>query len=195
LTVVFREKDSGKEILRETKSFPDVTIPAGQGVELPPFEIVNMLSSADLDLDSPQSVVNQKPRYQLYYCKLCPAGSLEATVPDYFSRKSANPIYRRMAGDWLRMSILAVFLILMVISSRPFCRLFCPLGAIYALTARVSMSRMKLDKDACIECGQCDKVCPVGLNVRKEVGGMECIACGDCMKVCPKGGIRRQYGV
>ena len=200
MVVVYRDKNTGAELSRETKKFPDVTVAPGQTAELPAFAMPNFLTMADLELDSPQSTGdfisrNQKPRYQLYYCKLCPAGTLTATVPDYFSGKSASPMYRRMAGDWLRMSILLFFIALMVIASRPFCRLFCPLGAIYALTARVSMARMKLDETACIDCGICDKACPVGLDVRKEVGGMECIACGDCMKVCPKGGIRRQYGV
>jgi NAD-dependent dihydropyrimidine dehydrogenase PreA subunit len=53
---------------------------------------------------------------------------------------------------------------------------------------------MAIHSDACIDCGKCDKVCPVGLDVRREVGSAECIACGDCKKICPQHGIVRTFG-
>jgi polyferredoxin len=100
-----------------------------------------------------------------------------------------------VTGLGLRLGILAVILVLMVVASRPFCRMFCPLGAIYAFTPRVALTRLEVNHDACIECGKCDQSCPMELNVLKEIGGMECIACGDCKKVCPKQGIKRVFGL
>ena len=95
----------------------------------------------------------------------------------------------------LRLSILGLFLVWMVISSRPLCRTFCPLGAIYALTAPLSLTSMKIEHSMCIDCGKCNKSCPMELDVRKEIGGMECIACGDCQKACPKDRISRTFGL
>ena len=74
----------------------------------------------------------------------------------------------------------------MVLSSRPFCRIMCPLGAMYGLTTKFSLTRFKFDKESCIDCSLCDVACPIGLDVRTDIGGMECIACGDCIRKCPK---------
>ena len=83
----------------------------------------------------------------------------------------------------------------MVLSSRPFCRTLCPLGAIYGLVSRVSLARIEVDKNACDNCGACDNVCPVELDVTNEAGGAECIACGDCIAACTKGAIRWRFGL
>jgi len=165
----------------------------GQRITLPNFLIPNMLSDNELMVESPQSTLNQSPRYLLYFCKLCPNGTLTATLPLTLINGSKS-FYTLASGLWLRLAILVAFLGLMVISSRPFCRLFCPMGALYALTARVAVTRLKVEATACIDCGHCDKVCPMDLDVRKEIGGAECIACGDCKKVCPQSGIKRVVG-
>jgi Pyruvate/2-oxoacid:ferredoxin oxidoreductase delta subunit len=182
-----------QEVYRQRKDFWGVVIPPGQAMVLPTFQVPNHLNEADLLVDSPQATVTQNPRYQLYFCKLCPNGTLTATIPSYFTKPSGKSMYQRVAGRGVGLGILAVFLVLMWLSSRPFCRLFCPLGAIYALTARLSVVGMKINRQQCIDCELCDKVCPMDLDVRNEIGGMECIACGDCMKVCPKSGISRTF--
>jgi ferredoxin len=197
LTVIYRGHDPGKtELAKFEKSFPDVTVAPAAAASIPGFEIPNRLSEADLEITSPQSEIRQHARYQLYYCNLCPNGTLTSTIPAMVKKSSeTSSFYSQLNGRTLRLGILAGFLILMVISSRPVCRLFCPLGAMYAMTTKLSLARMELNHDQCVECGACSKVCPVDLNVMKEVGGAECIACGDCMKVCPKNGIRRKFGL
>ena len=47
------------------------------------------------------------------------------------------------------------------------------------------------EKDKCISCGKCNKVCPMGINVVNEirknvVNNLECIQCGACIDNCPK---------
>ena len=90
--------------------------------------------------------------------------------------------------------VLFAFLVLMVAVSRAFCRTFCPLGAIYGLVSRFAMTRVAVDRETCIDCGACDKVCPAELDVRREAGSAECIACGECIKVCPVTAISRKLG-
>jgi ferredoxin len=187
--------DAGKtELFRERKEFPGVTVPPGESVTLDSVRVPNRLGEGDLRVTSPQSEVQQNSPYQLYYCRLCPVGTLEATLPSHISGTSAGS-YGIFSGRALRISILVGFLVLMLVVSRPFCRTFCPAGAIYALFSGVALARMSLDKDACVHCNACSRVCPVDLDVPKEVGGAECIACGDCMQVCPKSGIRRSFGL
>ena len=193
LRAAYRANASSALVYQDERSFPQIIVPPGQTVTVPVFTVPNQLSQANLVIDSPQSTVEQEPRWQLYYCKLCPCGTLTAALPAILGANS-SPSFARLSHDALRLSILAGFLIMMVISGRPFCRLFCPLGAIYALTAPLSLTGMAIHSDACIDCGKCDKVCPVGLDVRREVGSAECIACGDCKQICPQHGIVRTFG-
>ncbi len=90
----------------------------------------------------------------------------------------------------LRLGVLAAFLVLMIVSARPFCRVACPLGAIYSLFNRMSFVTMKID-DTCNDCGTCSKHCPLDLDVAKDLGGADCIQCGDCIPACPHGSISR----
>ncbi len=183
-----------KELWSARKEFPALTVAPGEKQTTTKIRIPNRLQEGDLHVTSPQSEVEQTSPYQLYYCRLCPVGTLEATLPAYASGDSVGA-YGFAGSHALRLVILGFFLLLMLMISRPFCRTFCPAGAIYGLFAKLSLARIELDPGACIECGACDKVCPVDLNVSKEVGGAECIACGDCINACPKRGIRRHFGL
>jgi ferredoxin len=194
LLASYKDNTSSQIVFQDKKDFPEVVVPPGQTVDLPVFAVPNKLSIADFSVDSPQSTVEQTPRWQLYYCKLCPCGTLTAALPATLGSGSSQMI-SRLGHNALRMSILGIFLVLMVIATRPFCRMFCPLGAIYALTAPLSLSGMAVHSSVCTDCGRCDTVCPMELDVRREVGGSECIACGDCKKVCPQHGIVRTFGL
>jgi ferredoxin-type protein NapH len=87
-----------------------------------------------------------------------------------------------------------VFLVVIAIAAviyRPFCRLFCPIGAILSLAA--SRARMKLRRTKeCTNCGKCDVICPTG-EAGKNAVKAECYLCGRCLEVCPREGALR-YG-
>jgi ferredoxin len=194
LDLVYLDADK-KEIFRAPrKEFPDVVLAPAETRALPAVRVPNKLADGTLLVSSPQSEVQQTSPYQLYYCRLCPVGTLESALPAYAAGEKGG-MYGMVTGRTLRLGILIGFLLLMLMVSRPFCRILCPLGAIYGLLTRLSLARMTIEKDACVDCGACNRVCPVDLDVPKEVSGAECIACGDCMKVCPKSGIRRVYGL
>ncbi len=95
----------------------------------------------------------------------------------------------------LKYCVLYIFIIACFIFSRPFCQTSCPLGAILGIAGRFSPMQMKVDRDTCVNCGLCDKACPMDLDVRKEAGSMECIFCGNCVKRCPKKSITRFFSV
>ena len=80
---------------------------------------------------------------------------------------------------YLKMAILAFFLIWFVLAKRPFCRVACPMGAIWALFNRKSLLKSKVEK-TCPDCGQCTSYCPMDLEVYKEVDSENCIKCLDC---------------
>ncbi|MFX1521272.1 MAG: 4Fe-4S binding protein [Promethearchaeota archaeon] len=63
---------------------------------------------------------------------------------------------------------------------RPFCRVFCPYGALAALVAK--FSKIIPEKgDFCTECGLCDMKCPTG-ELNESYG--ECYLCGRCVRTC-----------
>ncbi|MGB9836404.1 MAG: 4Fe-4S binding protein [Candidatus Saccharicenans sp.] len=119
-----------------------------------------------------------------WFCKLvCPAGTLEAGV----ILSALNPAIRSQLG-WLfvwKFSVLLLFLVLMVLSQRPFCRFVCPLGTILGWFNRVSAFRMKIDLEACIKCDACQRVCPVNIRIYENPDSSQCIRCLKCEKVCP----------
>lgn len=114
-----------------------------------------------------------------WFCKyVCPAGTLEAGIPMVL----LMPDLRTTVGLLYlnKMMILFGFTVWSVLSSRPFCRTACPLGAFYALFNRFSLIQLQLDEDACTNCKACHKVCPVGIRFNETPGSAECINCMKC---------------
>ena len=77
---------------------------------------------------------------------------------------------------------------------RPFCKWLCPLGAFYALFNRVSLFRMKVDRNKCVSCGKCAKACKMDVDVTKTPNHTECIRCGMCIRACPTNAVSFRYG-
>ncbi|OGV55645.1 MAG: hypothetical protein A2X49_02785 [Lentisphaerae bacterium GWF2_52_8] len=166
-----------------------ISLAPGEQKALGELSLPNMLADADISLSSPQSVVPSVPRYGLYFCRICPAGALTASLP----AKLSSGTGASSASFWssgglldIKFIVLGVFLVLMLISSRAFCRILCPLGALYGLLNKLALIKVVRTEEACVACGICNKVCPVELDVLRKVGGPECISCGDCVKACPK---------
>lgn len=122
------------------------------------------------------------------FCKyICPAGTLEGAVG-----LLSNPENESMLGmlgplfTW-KFLLMVIFLVGAVFIYRFFCRFFCPLGAIYGLFNKISFVGVKLDKDACTDCGLCVGKCKMDI---RRVGDHECIQCGECIEVCPTNAIQ-----
>jgi polyferredoxin len=67
----------------------------------------------------------------------------------------------RLGGDMPLILFGVLLLIFSVFTGRPFCRFICPYGALLSLFARVSVWRMKITKQNCINCDLCHNACPV----------------------------------
>jgi Fe-S-cluster-containing hydrogenase component 2 len=44
----------------------------------------------------------------------------------------------------------------------------CPLGALLAAEDKISLNRVQLPSDSCIECKQCEKICPMDITLMKD---------------------------
>ena len=120
-----------------------------------------------------------------FFCKyVCPVGTLEGGIPLLLANESLRSSLGALFG-WK-----AALLVLCILSSmfiyRPFCKYVCPLGAFYSLFQKISLLRMRCDKDACINCGKCAGICPMNVDPSKTPNSAECIRCGECIKACPK---------
>ncbi len=74
--------------------------------------------------------------------------------------------------------------------NRAFCKYICPITVFLKPMSYFSLLRIKCNKDKCVSCGKCEKICPMNVeitnNSRKRLNGTECILCMECVKNCPK---------
>ena len=74
--------------------------------------------------------------------------------------------------------------------NRAFCKCICPVTVFLKPMSYFSLMRIRCDKEKCVSCGKCRKVCPMDVDVtdnsRKRKNGTECILCMECVKNCPK---------
>jgi len=88
----------------------------------------------------------------------------------------------------------AVILLLSPFIYRPWCRMLCPFGLIASLMEKISLFKIRVNKENCVDCGSCKKVCPTGAidNINGGLSKAECYNCGSCLSACPVNAIK--YG-
>ena len=77
--------------------------------------------------------------------------------------------------------------------NRAFCKYICPITVFLKPMSYFSLLRVKCNKEKCVSCGKCKRVCPMDVDVtdnsRSRKNGTECILCMECVKNCPKGAL------
>ncbi|MEW5827018.1 MAG: 4Fe-4S binding protein [Candidatus Bipolaricaulota bacterium] len=124
------------------------------------------------------------------FCKLCPAASLEASIPYLFLGVAKTNV-----PFWIHMGTLAATLVGMAVVSRFWCRYLCPMGALLGFFNRVSFLHLRFDAATCTSCGACDRACPMGIQPREEIDTHNCIKCGACVDACPPDALSLRYGL
>ncbi len=129
-----------------------------------------------------------------WFCKFCPAGTIEAGIP----LLSWNPV-KTMGSSlydlltthfYVKYGILILLLSLFITTKRPFCRMFCPLGAIFSLFNKFAFIRMEVDLNKCSRCDLCYNVCPMEVRIWQNPDNVDCIRCMKCYDVCPDKAIK-----
>ena len=136
----------------------------------------------------PMAVQNVAGMGQPWFCAyICPSGTLLGGIPLVL----ANPSLQSGIGFrfFWKLALLVLFLLGAGIFDRPFCKYVCPLGALYGLCNPVSVYRLKVKKETCIECGACQKACGMDIQVWKDPNSIDCIRCLKCRTACPTGSI------
>jgi polyferredoxin len=83
--------------------------------------------------------------------------------------------------------VLGVLLILSIFVQNFWCRYLCPYGALNGLFSLLSPSRIRRNREACIDCAKCAKACPSRLPVDTliQIRSAECLGCLECVAICP----------
>ena len=121
--------------------------------------------------------------HPLFVCRICPAGALEAAVPTMVGQAIAGE--KVVWPNALKLTILVVFLIAIFFIKRPWCRVLCPLGAIFSLFNRASAFFLRFKPDECTDCGRCHTLCEYGIEPEKTTNDLRCIRCLECTKCNP----------
>ncbi len=127
--------------------------------------------------------------FPLYFCRLCPVGTIESAIPWAIESGTAN-----LVSLAVRLSILFAVVLAAMGHHRFFCKAVCPLGACLSLFNRFAAIFPGRDSK-CIDCGVCNKVCPMETSGKRGRFGVyddraeECISCLACRSKCPTGAI------
>ena len=121
-----------------------------------------------------------------FFCKwICPEGTIFAGWPLVIFNESLRSAIGFLFS-W--KTILAIIFILWsVFMFRPFCRFFCPLGAIYSFFNKKAVFGIKVDATKCTNCNACINSCKMDTL---QINDRECIRCGECKSKCNFGAIK-----
>ena len=120
----------------------------------------------------------------LFICRFCPAGAVEKRVPDMVGQAFAGQ--QIIWPDIVKFSALILFVTAIFFVRRPWCRVFCPLGAIFSLFNRTSAFFLRFNPEQCTDCKKCHKLCDYGIEPEKSPNDINCTRCLECTDCAPK---------
>ena len=110
---------------------------------------------------------------------------------DVFSMLHARNF--KLGGYSLGVVLLVLIVIGMCFQERFFCRVLCPMGAVFSILPVLPFSNLRRDRSECIKgCRACTMKCPSDIELAPdtapELSG-DCFQCQKCIDTCPKGNI------
>lgn len=128
------------------------------------------------------------------FCMICPGrtilplfnGDTSQLVVDYSSKT-------KMALTALGMAIAGLFVVGSFVKERFFC-LFCPMAALHFAFSKASLLRLTKEGSKCTKCGNCYRVCDVGIReiaddvTNRNIVKDDCVMCFKCVAACPEEG-------
>lgn len=109
-----------------------------------------------------------------------------------------NPDIGYQTISWLHHVVFGFFvgiLMLSFLQPRFWCRYLCPLGALLGLLSKASFLRWTVDRDKCTQCNRCVLECKTAAIAEKAEGYwvQECVECFNCEGVCPAGAVKLKF--
>ncbi|MEW9124596.1 MAG: 4Fe-4S binding protein [Thermotaleaceae bacterium] len=103
-------------------------------------------------------------------------------------------LYALIVGNLLYY-IIGILLAMSLKDNRAFCKYICPIPVLQKITASFSLLKVRIHEEQCINCGVCEKNCPMDIRITEYMGygsrvhSSECIACATCINTCPRGAL------
>jgi polyferredoxin len=116
------------------------------------------------------------------FTDICPVGFLTGTIPVLL----LNP--GKFVPNFffpVALVIFVLFIVLIFLIERGWCRYFCPVGALLGPFNKISFLHISVDIKECVHCNVCSYECPMGIDVPNMHRDPECILCGKCVTACP----------
>ena len=152
---------------------------------------------------------------------LCPRGGFFDRILSPISRKRPIPdSLRNLALRWLLFAVLMGFMVFRILQNAAdirhwghvfwlMCTVTTAIGVVFGIlihpriwcaacpvgTLQSALGggkrRLRIDPDACVECGKCESACPFGLAIKQDrthgaLQTRDCLRCGECVAACPK---------
>jgi polyferredoxin len=85
------------------------------------------------------------------------------------------------------MGTIIILMLLSIVIRNFWCRYLCPYGALLGLSSLLAPFKITRNKESCVDCELCTKVCPSNIKVHavERVRSDECMSCMECVAVCP----------
>jgi ferredoxin-type protein NapH len=125
------------------------------------------------------------------FCPVCPIGTLCRSygVKNFFLGSE--------------LAVIPVALAMEIGEKRNWCRLLCPVGAIFGLMSKMNLIKVVIGAHQCkkFSCMECAEVCPVGIvdkdllreGISPSIPMSECIMCLRCVEHCPYGAAKVHF--
>lgn len=118
---------------------------------------------------------------EMLFTDLDPIGGVVATIPTLLTDPSD---WGAGTYFWPKMVFVVMFFIIILMISRGWCKYLCPIGAMMAPTNKISVTDIDINREKCVKCMKCNKVCPMNIDVVNYNKSLECVRCGRCVDAC-----------
>ncbi len=126
------------------------------------------------------------------YCDICPSRTILPLFDADITQLALDFRSKtKLTLTALGMAITGTFLIGAFVKKRFFC-LFCPMSALHYVFSKIGLLRLTKDGSKCTKCGNCYRVCDVGIKeiaddvVSKNIVKDDCMMCFKCVAACPE---------
>jgi ferredoxin-type protein NapH len=115
---------------------------------------------------------------------------LEQSLPELYWLVVGNVLYY----------VIGIGLAFALQDNRAFCKYICPITVPLKFFSQFSLLKVSGHADKCNDCGACNKMCPMDIQISKyilnnqRVLSTECIFCLECINVCAKGALDTSFG-
>lgn len=126
------------------------------------------------------------------YCMICPGRTVlplfSANISQFVIDFSSKTM---LVLTGLGMAVTGVFFTGSFVKKRFFC-LFCPMSALQYVFSKAALLRLTKDGAKCTRCGNCYRVCDVGIKEiaddveSKNIVKEDCMMCFKCVSACPE---------